>query len=115
MWLLISSLALADCADISLDALNRTLDQSFVAYADGAFPLFEASLREAQAALACLTDEIDPPTADRLHFAEALLRHQAGREDAERYLAACCSPARNGPAPYQQLRAEKMPWLAEER
>ena len=115
MLLLVSSLAMAECTETSVDALNRTLERSIVAYTDGSFPLFEAALREAQAALPCLTDPIDPQTADRIHFAEALLRREAGLPDAEQYLAACCTPSWRGPPPYQQLREEQHPWLAEER
>ncbi len=115
MLLFTFALAAATCTDTSLDALNRTLQQSFAAYSNGQLPLFEASLREAQAALPCLTDPIDRQTADRLHFAEALLCREAGFPDAEQYLSACCAPSWSGPLPFQQLQDQARPWLTEER
>ena len=65
--------------------MDNLLGRSLSAYAQGQLPEFEASLRQAQAELPCVSEAVDATTAANLHLAEALLRKQAGTDDAAAY------------------------------
>lgn len=77
MWFLFLAFAWAeDCAtQVHIDALRQLLARAKDAYLHDDLPAFEAYAREAQAALPCLGEALDPYTTDEYlsmyeHFAE---------------------------------------------